>query len=130
MDEQLYSTLLNGMAFKTFLGLFLVGAIGALLFYLGKIYKALNPNQPKLKLTVREVIRGLIKAILSFSSLALIIIYFKELSPFFLDIADTEHEHVVDINGKSALLLGLGIDRLWDGILTLGAGGAKLMKRQ
>ena len=128
MDEQVYSALLNGMAFKTFLPLFLIGTIGATLFYLGKIYKALNPNQPKLKLSAREVIRGLIKMVLSLTSLAIFIVYFKEMSPFFFNIAETEHEHVVDINMKSALILGLGIDRLWSTLLTLGEGGAKLMK--
>ena len=130
MDEQVSSALLNGMPLNTFLGLFLVGVIGATLFYLGKIYKALNPNQPKLRLSAREVIRGLIKMILSLSSLAIFIVYFKEISPFFFNIAETEHEHVVDINGKSALLLGLGIDRLWTTLLNLSAGAAKLMKRQ
>lgn len=129
MDEQVYSALLNGMAFKTFLGFFLSGVIGATLFYLGKIYKALNPNQPKLQLSARQVIRGLIKMILSLSSLAIFIIYFKEISPFFFNIVETEHEHVVDINSKSALILGLGIDRLWSTLLNLGAGGAKLIKR-
>lgn len=130
MDEEVYSLLLNGMPLKTFLGMFLMGVIGALLFYLGKIYKALNPNTPKLKLSVRDVIRGLIKMILSLSSLAVFIIYFKEMSPFFLNIADTDHEHIVDINGKSALLLGLGIDRLWNTLLNLGAGATKLKTRR
>lgn len=130
MDTEVYSTLLNGMPMKTFLGFFLVGVIGAMLFYLGKIYKALNPNQPRIHLTGRDIARGVIKGILSLSSLALIIIYFKELSPFFLNITDSDHEHVVDINGKSALLLGLGIDRLWNTLLGLSEGGVKMIKRR
>ena len=130
MDGEVYSMLLNGMPVKTFLGMFLMGLIGAMLFYLGKIYKALSPNTPRLKLSVRDVVRALIKMVLSLSSLAVFIIYFKEMSPFFFNITDTDHEHIVDINGKSALLLGIGIDRLWNIILNIGAGGVKLMSKR
>jgi hypothetical protein len=130
MIDEVYTVFLNGMPLKTFIGLFSMGLIGALLFYLGKIYKALNPKMPKLKISLREVIRAVIKLILSLSSLAICIVYFKEISPVLFNIAETEHEHVVDINGKSAILLGLGIDRLWSKLLSLSEGGAKLIKRQ
>lgn len=130
MDEQVYSVLLNGMPFKTFMGFFLIGMIGALLFYLSIIYKALNPNSPKIIFDWRKVIRGIIKLLMSFASLAICIIYFKEISPFLFNITGTEHDHVVDINGFSALILGIGIDRLWTGLLRAGTDGAKYLKKK
>ena len=130
MNEEVYTFMLNGMPLKTFIEMFLMGLIGAILFYLGKIYKALNPNTPRLKLSVRDVIRGLIKMILSLSSLAVFIIYFKEMSPFFFNIIETEHDHIVDINGKSSLLLGIGIDRLWNILLNMGSAGIKMKPKR
>lgn len=129
MDEEIYTLLLNGMPFKTFLGFFLLGMAGAFMFYLGKLYKKIN--QPvREEISWRRFIAGAIHLILSVMSLAVCIIYFKEISPFLFNITDSEHQHVVNVNGFSSLMLGMAIDRLWTSLLQASQGGAKLFKKR
>jgi hypothetical protein len=119
IDEETYKLLLNGMPFREFIVYYLIGMVGALMFFLGNLYNAIghDPDTPN-KWSWRHFIKGAIRVFLSLTSLAFAIIYFKEFSPF---LFNTTQSTVVDVNGFSALCLGIGIDRIWKGVLHTGS---------
>lgn len=127
MDEEVYKLLLNGMPFKTFIVFYLSGLAGSLLFFLGNVYKSIktDPTTPN-RWSWRAFIKGGIRVLLSLISLAAAIIYFPDISPILFNIDNgLELGAMVDINAKSAFLLGVGIDRIWKGLLSASESGAK-----
>ena len=118
IDPEVAKLLLNGMSFKHFLVYFMIGMIGALMFFLGNLYSAIKTDTgTPFKWSWKAFMKGGIRVLLSLTSLAFSIIYFKEISPFLFNITG---DGVVDVNGFSALCLGIGIDRLWKGVLHVG----------
>jgi hypothetical protein len=128
MDEEVYKLLLNGMEFKHFIVYYAIGIVGALMFFLSNLFKAIktDSNTPNIW-SWKAFLKGGIRMVLSFVSLAFAIIYFKEFSPF---LFKTSNEVIVDVNGFSALCLGMGIDGIWKGILKVGTPiTTKIVKR-
>ena len=118
IDPEVAKLLLNGMSFKHFLVYFMIGMIGALMFFLGNLYSAIKTDTgTPFKWSWKAFMKGGIRVLLSLTSLAFSIIYFKEMSPFLFNITG---DGIVDVNGFSALCLGIGIDRLWKGVLHVG----------
>ena len=132
MDEEVYNLLLNGMPFKHFIVYYVIGVAGGLVFFLGNVYNSIKtdtttPNH----WSWRAFIKGGIRVFLMLITLAFGIVYFPEISPILFNVTDFEMDvAMVDINSKSAFLMGIGIDRLWKALLSVSESGAKAVLKK
>jgi len=125
MDEEVAGLLLNGMPFKQFIVFYLVAVGGVLLFFLHNLYKAIKVDtDTPMTFKWPYFIKGLIRVIMSLVSLAFGIIFFEEIS---MIIFATEQP--VELNALSALMMGIGVDRLWKGLLGVSNDIAKYMSK-
>jgi hypothetical protein len=124
MESNVTEILLNGMPLGQFIGYYIIGMAGALMFFLGNLYKGITQDtSTPMKFSWRYFVKGLIRVVLSLTTLAFGILYFSELSPFLFQLTEGQF---VEINGFSALLLGIGVDSLWKKLLAVGIDGAKV----
>jgi hypothetical protein len=115
--------LLNGMPINEFISFYLIGAVGALMFFLGNLYKGITQNvDTPMTFSWRYFVRGLIRVVLALTSLAFGIIYFSDLSKYLFNLQEGQ---TAELNGFSALLLGIGIDGLWKKLLQVGIEGSR-----
>ena len=128
MNEEMQAILLNGMPLGEFVAYYLVGVVGIAFFFLSNLLTAIesDPNTPG---TFRWVyfIRGLIRVVLALMALGLGIIYFSELMQFIMEVPEGAD---VEINGFSALLLGIGVDGLSKKLVSVSIGGYQGIKKQ
>lgn len=134
MEQEVYIVLLNGMPLSTFIAYYLIGIGGVLIFFLSNLHTAIttDPNTPN-TWSWKAFIKGGIRLTLALITLAFSIVYFKEMAPFLFNIAPdliTENDTIVNINGFSSLLMGIGIDHICKGLISMTYGGAKLIKKQ
>lgn len=122
MDNEVYQLLLNGMPIKEFLVYYIFGIAGALSFFLYSVWNAINEdsNTPS-KFSWKFLLKGTIRVVLSLITLAFVVIYFKQISPFMFDVTNTDVD--VKINGFSAFLAGVSIDTIWKALLGVGKKG-------
>jgi hypothetical protein len=116
MDEEVAGLLLNGMPLKQFIVFYLVAVGGALIFFLHNLYTSIKvDSSTPMTFQWKYFIKGLIRVIMSLVSLAFGIIFFTDIS---LIIFATDQP--VELNALSAFLMGVGVDRLWKGLLGVG----------
>ena len=116
--------LLNGMPLHEFVIFYLVAIGGMLMFFLHNLYTSIKTdiNTP-ITFHWRYFWKGLIRVILSVLSLPAGIVFFGEIS---LMVFATETP--AELNALSALLLGIGVDRLWKGLLGFGIDAGNFSK--
>lgn len=116
MQDEFKELFLNGMSLSHFIFYYAMGLIGILMFFLVNLYSAIktDPKTPP-KWSWRAFLRGGIRLLLSLASLALAVLYFKELSPYIFNTTDGIQ---IDINGFSSFMLGVLIDRLWKSLMS------------
>lgn len=113
MDEEVAGLLLNGMPLKQFIVFYLIAVGGALIFFLHNLYTSIKEDSSTpMTFKWRYFVKGLIRVVMSLVSLAFGIIFFGEIS---LIIFATDQP--VELNALSAFLMGVGVDRLWKGLL-------------
>jgi len=101
------------MPFKQFIVFYLVAVGGVALFFLHNLYTSIKLDVSTPPTFVwKYFIKGLIRVVMSLLSLAFGIIFFKEIS---LIIFATDQP--VELNALSAFMMGIGVDRLWKGLL-------------
>jgi hypothetical protein len=123
MSPEIVEILLNGMSFEKFIGFYLIGATGALMFFLSSVYNAIKKDiTTPMNFSWKYFMRGMIRIILALISLSFAIVYFSDFSKHLFNLSDGQ---IVELNGFSALLMGVGIDDLWKKLLSAGASGAK-----
>ena len=111
------------MSFEKFIGFYLIGATGALMFFLSSVYNAIKKDiTTPMNFSWKYFMRGMIRIILALISLSFAIVYFSDFSKHLFNLSDGQ---IVELNGFSALLMGVGIDDLWKKLLSAGASGAK-----
>jgi uncharacterized membrane protein len=100
--------LLNGMPIAEFVQFYIVAMIGVLFFFIGRVYGAINLDKSTpFEWSWRHFMRGFIKLIGTLVIVPLGIVYFKDFAPWVLDLGEGG---VAELNGKSALLWGMGAD--------------------
>ena len=118
MDSEVTRILLNGMEIPFFIAMLLLAFAGAIVFFIREIMKSMKydnrtPNKFNFKTMWRmSVLRILLAIIL----IPISIVYFGDLSKIVFHI-----ENPLEINGFVAFTLGMGIDRLIEGVV----GGSK-----
>jgi hypothetical protein len=130
MENEIKTLLLNGMPFSNFIVFYLVGIAGAVMFYLANVYESimLDDKTPS-KWSWKHFFKGTIRIVLSLITLAVVIIWFKDLSPFLFNASGIEVE-TVDINALSSFIAGIGIDGAWKKILGIKKVGQKIVKNK
>lgn len=116
--------LLNGMTIGHFFVYYLVGVFGIAYVFLGNLLKAIesDPTTPRTFQWVYFV-KGLIRVILALMSLAFGILYFSELMSYIMEVPEGVE---VEINGFSALIMGIGIDGLSKRLVSASIDGYKI----
>ena len=114
MKEEIFTTLLNGMAPTYFLAMYLAAWLGVLVFFLGGLFSAIkhDPGTPqKFDWKTFWQLSGL-RFVIGGIGMAFAIIYFKDFSKLLFQI-DTG----LDVNGMVAFLIGLSVDSIISGLL-------------
>jgi hypothetical protein len=124
MQEEVGKILLNGMAVEFFLAMYGLAIAGVLVFFLRQVYSAMKydirtPTKfhfgTMLKMSALRMVIGLIV-------IAVSIIYFGEISKIVFQIQEP-----LQMNGAVAFMLGVGIDKLVDGMLGAGKEGGNFV---
>jgi TRAP-type C4-dicarboxylate transport system permease large subunit len=119
--------LLNEMPLGQFIGFYLIGTVGALMFFLGNLYKGITQDiSTPMKFSWKHFVKGFIRVVLALVTLAFGIIYFSDLSQHLFSLSEGQ---VAELNGFSALLLGIGVDGLWKKLLQAGVDGMKVTEK-
>lgn len=113
MENEIHELILNGMPFNQFLVFYGFALAGSISFFLWSLYKAIsNDASTPFHFEWKHMIKGAIRVILTIFILAIAIIFWDKVS-MFLFTSDAP----VELNGWSAVLLGVLSDRLMEVIL-------------
>jgi hypothetical protein len=124
MKKELIDILLNGMSVPFFLAMFILALLGVSVFFVREIINAIKYDKrtpekfdfkSMFKMSALRIFIGLVAICVS-------IVYFGEMSKLMFQV-----EEPLEINGFVAFSLGIGIDRLLDGILGWGKDGGKFL---
>lgn len=124
MNDDVAKLLLNGMPFANFIAFYGIAVFVSLIMFILKINRGirLDTKTPN-KFSWKHFMKGFTKLLVTLMAIAPAIIFFKDLSPFLLnlgllgDLPDGVNvEIVADVNAFTAFLIGFGIDRILNGI--------------
>lgn len=126
-DGEVTRILLNGMPLAQFIAMFILAVLGVVVFFAKEVRNAIKYDKrtpdkfnfrQMFKMSALRILTGLI-------IIPIAIIYFGELSKMVFQIAEP-----LEMNGFVAFSLGMGIDRLVDGVLGYGKEGKELFNHK
>lgn len=125
--EQLKEILLNGMSLPFFLAMFILAILGVMVFFAREVIHAIKyDNRTPEKFNFKLMLKmSALRIFIGLVIIAVSIIYFGEISKLVFQV-----ENPLEINGFIAFSLGLGIDRLVDGVLGWGKDGGVFIAKQ
>ena len=120
MNDDVARVVLNGMPLTDFIAFYGIAVFVSLIMFIMKIHRGIKvdaktPN----KFSWRHFFKGFTKLLVTLMAIAPAIIFFKDLSPFVLNLGllgdvpeGVDIEIVADVNAFTAFLIGFGIDRV------------------
>lgn len=125
--EQLKEILLNGMSLPFFLAMLILALLGVGVFFAREVIHAIKyDNRTPEKFDFKTMFKmSALRIFIGLVVIAITIVYFGEISKLVFQV-----EQPLEINGFIAFSLGLGVDRLVDGVLGWGKDGGVFIVNQ
>ncbi len=118
MSEEIIKILLDDMPIARFIAFYIIALVGMFIFFAIQVNKAVktNPNTPS-KFSWKRLfsVTTVIRLVASILALAFAVVYYEELLVMIFNV-----EIAGPINAVGALILGVSIDKIVDGIIGAG----------